>query len=290
MRKDFYPAAKIQTEDDITASVVVPWEKIPAQPGQSQGGKSVKIVHNCEFRLFQRPDDAIVRGYDKKTEWDMAQPVNFFSNYHPLDQAEVGEMVEDAVRFDYFTQPIKDLLTRFVANGEGTPDYVVSPSNPRLVDGVPTKNPRYLQTATALESPLNSYVADIGARLKRQLQEDQATLYPVNGFLPGRRNNPPEGPIRSLAVFNPIHFLPLPEAFMEFTSSMTGKSPSTTGAGSEGALTKAPFNALLPITDLNNALVAAALTGLNPFITAAGHVGPNFRVDHDQQLRFFISR
>ena len=65
---------------------------------------------------------------------------------------------------------------------------------------------------------------------------------------------------------------------------MTGKSPSTTGAGSEGALTKAPFNALLPIIDLNNALVAAALTGLNPFITAAGYVGPNFRVDHDISL------
>jgi hypothetical protein len=124
----------------------------------------------------------------------------------------------------------------------------------------------------------------MGARFKRGLKADEAVLYPVNGFLPGRRNNPPEGRIRSLAVFNPIHYLPLPEAFMEFTSSMTGKSPSTTGAGSEGALTKAPFNALLPITDLNNALVAAALTGLDPFITAAGYVGPNFRVDHDISL------
>ena len=178
---------------------------------------------------------------------------------------------------------MKSLLTGF-ASQEGGPAYLVSPSNPRLVDGVPTKNPRYLQTATALESPIDSYVAEVGVRFKRRLKENEAALYPVNGFLPGRRNNPPEGPIRSLAVFNPIHYLPLPEAFMEFTSSMTGKSPSTTGAGSEGALTKAPFNALLPITDLNNALVAAALTGLNPFITAAGYVGPEFRVDHDISL------
>ena len=31
---------------------------------------------------------------------------------------------------------------------------------------------------------------------------------------------------------------------MDFICSLTGKSPSTTGAGSEGALTKGPFNAL----------------------------------------------
>jgi hypothetical protein len=284
LRKDFFPAAKIQTEDDITASVVVPWDRIPAQPGKSQGGISAKIIHNCEFRLFQRPDDAIVRGYDKKTEFDMAQPCNFFSNYQPLDREQVREMISDAVRFDYFTNPMKKLLTDFANDAENNPDYVVSPSNPRLVNGVPTKNPRYLQTATALETPIHTYVAEIGARFKRRLKEEQSAYYPVNAFLPGRRNNPPEGKIRSLAVFNPIHYLPLPEAFMEFTSSMTGKSPSTTGAGSEGALTKAPFNAVLPIIDLNNALVAAVLTGLNPFITAAGYVGPNFRVDHDISL------
>jgi phosphoenolpyruvate carboxykinase (diphosphate) len=65
---------------------------------------------------------------------------------------------------------------------------------------------------------------------------------------------------------------------------MTGKSPSTTGAGSEGALTKGPFNALPPIIDLNNALVAYLLTEASAFITAAGFVGPHYRVDHDISL------
>lgn len=284
LRKDFFPAAKIQTEDDITASVVVPWEQIPGQPGRSQGGSSVKIAQNCEFRLFQRPDDAIIRGYDRKTEMDMAQAVNFFSNYQPLSRSEVRDMVEDAVRFDAFTDPMKALLTDFAAGGEGDPSYVVANSNPRMVDGAPTKNPRYLQNRSTLENPRSVHVAEMGARLKRKLRSEEPVLFPVNALLPGRRNNPPEGAIRSLAVFNPIHYLPLPEAFMEFISSMTGKSPSTTGAGSEGALTKAPFNALLPITDLNNALVAAALTELDAFVTAAGYVGPRFRVDHDISL------
>ncbi|MCA9012344.1 MAG: hypothetical protein KDB01_21485, partial [Planctomycetaceae bacterium] len=113
-----------------------------------------------------------------------------------------------------------------------------------------------------------------------------AVPMPVSAVLSGRRNNPPEPEkgIRSLAVYNPIHYQELPELFMDFISALTGKSPSTTGAGSEGALTKGPFNALLPITDLNNALVSYLLTGLAGFSTPAGHIGPSVRVDHDISL------
>jgi hypothetical protein len=71
---------------------------------------------------------------------------------------------------------------------------------------------------------------------------------------------------------------------MDFICSLTGKSPSTTGAGSEGALTKSPFNALRPIVDLNNALVSYMLTGLAVFSTSAGFVGPKVRIDHDISL------
>jgi hypothetical protein len=106
----------------------------------------------------------------------------------------------------------------------------------------------------------------------------------VNAVLAGRRNNPPEKGIRSLAVYNPIHYQELPELFMDFVCSLTGKSPSTTGAGSEGALTKGPFNALSAVTDLNNALVSFILTGYAGFTTAAGYVGPKYRVDHDISL------
>ena len=84
-----------------------------------------------------------------------------------------------------------------------------------------------------------------------------------------------------MAVYNPIHYQELPELFMDFICSLTGKSPSTTGFGSEGALTKGPFNAVSPVVDLNNALVAAILTEYAGFTTAAGYVGPHYRVDHD---------
>ena len=63
--------------------------------------------------------------------------------------------------------------------------------------------------------------------------------------------------------------------------SLTGKSPSTTGFGSEGALTKGPFNALWPVVDLNNALVSVILTDTRCSRPRPGYIGPHYRVDHD---------
>ena len=71
---------------------------------------------------------------------------------------------------------------------------------------------------------------------------------------------------------------------MDYISSLTGKSPSTTGAGSEGALTKGPFNSLMPTLDLNACLVASILTDLGGYSTPAGHVGPDLEVGHDISL------
>jgi hypothetical protein len=176
-------------------------------------------------------------------------------------------------------------LLRAVA-GDEKDGYVVSSAHPRIVDGKPTKNPRYLQDRPDLVRPLERYVAERGVRLFRGIAADKPVHVPVDAVLLGRRNNPPDAAagIRPLAVYNPIHYQELPELFMDFVCSLTGKSPSTTGAGSEGALTKGPFNALRPAADLNNALVGFILTGLAGFSSAAGHVGPKVRVDHDISL------
>ena len=272
LRKDFHPSVKIQMEDDITASTLVP----------ESPQRSLKYVKNCEMRLFQRPDDAIHRGYDKQAEADFARPDNFFSNYEPLPRKFAWDLIEDAIGFYQFTEPMQALI-RHTANN-GAPEYFVSTAHPRLVDGKPTRNPRYLQKRPDLVQPRESYLAEMSARLRRRTPVGRAIHTPVNVILPGRRNNPPERGIRSLACYNPIHYMELPELFMEFICSMTGKSPSTTGAGSEGALTKGPFNALPPIIDLNAALVSWLLSGHSGFVTAAGYVGPNCRVDHDVSL------
>ena len=279
-RQDFAPADKLQMEDDITASVVVPAHVLGGNP---EGPTSLKFVANCEERLFQRPDDAVHPGLDRQTEADLARGDNFISNFEPLTAADAARMVQRITRFDKFSAPMRELIASVA---EAKAGYFVSSAHTRLVEGKPSKNPRYLQLRPDLADPMSRYVAEMGQRCSRGLAPDQPLRTPVDAVFIGRRNNPPEpeAGIRGMAVYNPMHYQELPELFMDFICSLTGKSPSTTGAGSEGALTKSPFNALRPTIDLNNALVSFILTGLHGFSSAAGYIGPQLRVDHDISL------
>ncbi len=258
LRHDFAPATKVQTQDDITASTVVPGSFIGLDPD-----RSYRLVENCESLLFQRPDDAIHRGYDKQAERDIASPGTFLSNWAPLTRADAIALRDDAVSFSAFSAPMADMISDFADSAEDQgPTYFVCSANPRIVDGKPTKNPRYLQPRPDRANAAATAVAELSARLARRLPSDAPLIPP-------------------LCSFNPLHYMALPELFMEFISSMTGKSPSTTGAGSEGALTKGPFNAMPAVLDLNSSLLGYILTGYDGWLSAAGYVGPHARVDHD---------
>ena len=283
LRKDFLPAKKLQREDDISVSATLKVDQEHGLHPEIKKG-SHKFIENCEYRFFQRPDDAFLRGYDKETEKNFSKQGNFFSNYEPISRSELEDIVANAINFEQYTAPLKKLFKKHYKNKNT--QFIVSPSHPRLVNGEPSENPRYLQDREDLHDDRSEYLAKVSMHLYREIPINQPIATPVNSVLPGRRNNPPnkEAGIKALAVYNPLHYQELPELFMDYISSLTGKSPSTTGAGSEGALTKGPFNALPPIIDLNNALSSAILTQQSHFISAAGYVGPNFRVDHDISL------
>ncbi len=283
LRTDFIPSAKIQWEDDISASLIVPSRLLTNLNPDYNKSESVKIVENCEYRFFQRPDEAVVRGFDKQAEADLASPNSFISNFAPLNRADARNIVDNSIQLNEYTDPMRNLIKR-VAQADDENTYFVDSASPRIVNGTPTKNPRYLQVRPDLIDEEPKYLSDTTMRLKRKIAQGGALFTPVNAVLPGRRNNPAEPGIRPLAVFGPIHYQELPELFMEFICSLTGKSPSTTGAGTEGALTKGPFNALVPCADLNNALLSFILTGHNGFSTAAGYIGSNFKVEHDISL------
>ena len=286
LRPDFSPAAKVQTEDDITASVVAPGG-LESTPDSEL---SRKFVANCESLLFQRPDDAIVRGYDKQTESDMSDPDAdlFISNFQPLTPDDARAMAADAPGLSHFTEPMQSLVNRAAklpkAENPSEEAYWVSTANPRLVNGAPTKNPRYLQVRPDIANPKDVALADLTNHLFRDVPLDRPLRHSVDVVAAGRRNNPPEEGVPPLCAYNPLHYMELPELFMEFISSMTGKSPSTTGAGSEGALTKAPFNALPAIYDLNAALLSYALSGYDGWLSSAGYIGPKVKVAHDISL------
>ena len=282
LRQDFMPADKVQFEDDISASIVINSELLPGMREDRENG-SVKLVKNCEYRLFQRPDEAIHPGGDQQAEIDLSSPNSFLSNYEPLEQKKAVDMANNILLIDKFTPPMANLIRETAA--DANQEFFACNNSPRIVDGVPTKNPRYLQIRPDVVEPRNFYVAEMGVRLQRRIGSESPVVWPIHSVITGRRNNPADYKIgiRPLSVFNPIHYQELPELFMDFVSSLTGKSPSTTGAGSEGALTKGPFNCLCAVTDLNNALLSYILTDYNGYSTSAGYVG-NVQVDHDISL------
>ncbi|KGL62097.1 hypothetical protein [Polaribacter sp. Hel1_85] len=284
LRSDFSPSEKIQTEDDITASITIPRHRLDHLNPEYKN-KSLKILTNCEAHLFQRPDEAVVRGYDKGAELDLVTEGRFLTNYELLKKEDAIALYEDTINFDKYTQPVQDFIEEIVKSDKPE-EYFVVPSHTRIVDGEPTKNPRYLEPNKFITETEATYLADIGIRLVRRMSLKDPLNHVVNAVLPGRRNNPVDkaAGIRPLAVYSPIHYQETPELFMDFICSLTGKSPSTTGAGSEGALTKAPFNMLTPTTDLNNALLSHILTESNGFSTAAGYVGAENKIDHDVSL------
>lgn len=281
LRMDFMPTEKLQIEDDISASIVIPAQRLTGL-NQQYANPSVKLVSNCEYRFFQRPDDAIYKGYDKDAERDLTAKNLFVTNYQPLTKRDVQALKDDVMGYITYTQPVVDHIDQFL---KGDDQYCIVSSEPRLVDGKPSKNPRYLENRRDFTDPIKFYIAETGTRLARKVPLNKTVINPVNAILPGRRNNPASGEgdtrIRPLSVYNPIHYQPLPELFMDYISSLSGKSPSTTGAGSEGALTKSPFNMLLPIYDLNSALLSYILCDYQAFTTPAGFIGSRTRVDHD---------
>jgi hypothetical protein len=283
LRQDFYPARKVQVEDDITASIVLPASKLNNLNPEYKN-PSVKLLTNCESRLFQRPDDCVHKGYDKQGEKELSSPYAFLSNFEPLNRTQVQAIKEDAIGFDHYTQPVKDLINLFLESTK--PEYLVVPSEARIVNGIPSQNPRYLQIRPDFIQPIDKYMAETCSRIYRKIPSTSPLHLPVNVVLPGRRNNPADkkNNVPPLAIYNPIHYQELPELFIDFICSITGKSPSTTGFGSEGALTKGPFNNLLVAADLNNALLSYIITGYEPFSSAAGYVGPKYKVDHDISL------
>ncbi len=281
LRQDFVAATKVQTEDDISASTVIPVNYVEGFLNDRYQNTSVKIVKNCENRLFQRPDEAVNRGLDTQTELDLSESGNFISNFEPFTNKDARELVEDTISFQEYSAPMQALIRKAAESDDSA--YFVSSAHPRIVNGKPSANVRYLQKRPDLADPRDEYLATVGTRLSRGLGLEDPVYFPVNAVLQGRRNNPEDkaAGIRPLAVYNPIHYQELPELFMDLICSLTGKSPSTTGAGSEGALTKGPFNALSTTADLNNALVSFILCGYAGFSSAAGYIGARRRVDHD---------
>ena len=222
------PPPRCRWRTTSRASVVVParagW---PASPPSPPGIRAYKFAENCEYRLFQRPDDAIHRGLDQQTEADLARPDNFLSNFEPLD-AERGRAPSSSASPSSTSSrpPMREHVLRTPPRDRD--GYVVCSANPRLVDGKPTKNPRYLQTPPGPARPARPLRRRAGRAAAPPAPARAAAAHPGRARCcraGGTTRPSPAGSARS-AVYGPIHYQELPELFMDFICSLTGKSPS----------------------------------------------------------------
>ena len=245
---------------------------------------SVKLVANCESLLFQRPDDAIHRGFDKQAEADIASPGTFLSNFEPLTREQAQAIVDHVVEFDEYTEPMKRLLAG-LRRRTASPGYVVSSAHPRLVDGKPSKNPRYLQKRPDLchrarhlrwpRSPRGSTA---------EFPPTTRLHFPVNAVLAGppqQSARPQTRHRRRWPSTTRFTIRNCPSCSWSSSAASPANRPPPPASAAKARSPRDRSTRCCPIVDLNNALVSVILTGYAGFTTSAGYVGPHYRVDHD---------
>ena len=116
-------------------------------PQRQTGGRTARAC--CSSAPTMRSIAASIQ----QAEADIASPGTFLSNFEPLTVgSRRAGMVDHVVEFDRYTEPMKQLIAEF-RRTSGKPAYVVSSAHPRMVDGNPSKNPRYLQKRPDLVNP-----------------------------------------------------------------------------------------------------------------------------------------
>ena len=204
------------------------------------------------------------------------------SSRSPSTQAQA--MVDHVVEFDQYTEPMKQLLR--VSSANPTAAYVVSSAHPRMVDGRPSKNPRYLQKRPDLVDPREAHLAEMGTRLNRGIPSDAARAFPgqcgagrppqqsarsQDRYAAARRLQPDplSGTARAVHGF---HLQPDRQVALHHRLRQRRRADQRS------------VQRPAPVVDVNNALVSAIVTGYAGFTTAAGYIGPKYRVDHDNSM------
>lgn len=70
--------------------------------------RSYKLTTNCEYRYFQRPDDACYPGIDKKCEEDLGrlEGKTFISNFEPVSRDFCAALAEDVMTLEKYSEPM----------------------------------------------------------------------------------------------------------------------------------------------------------------------------------------
>ncbi|MCO6430040.1 MAG: hypothetical protein J5J00_04210, partial [Deltaproteobacteria bacterium] len=303
----FHEGIKLQIEDDLTVSrLFTPAEIGVKFPAESLSQESQKLVLNFEAArdrshgatkvgvAFQRPDAATGPGKDPEAEEIFARSHDLFTcNIEPLSKDEVAAVLRDAKSVRRYHPELVQRMVEFMddpnAKWLALPDHWRVQrdrfGNPILDDETKqpkvTTNPRFQQPFIDPDESLEWLLSDRALHFRRQVKVSQQVYNPVSVVIPAMRFDKERDGFPALAVNGPIHAMEMPELLISIASSLTVKSRSTSGPGSEGAGTKKPFMELSGLYELAQIFVDLALTGQDVWVTSAGRIGPNLNVDHD---------
>ena len=107
----------------------------------------------------------------------------------PNDNVVLDEIIKHSVDLHKDLLQKNSITCKIETENKNT-EFIVSPSHPRIVNGEPSENPRYLQDREDLHDDRSEYLAKVGMHLYREIPINQPIATPVNSVLPGRRNNP----------------------------------------------------------------------------------------------------
>ena len=128
LRHDFSPAVKVQTQDDITASTVVPGclHRASTRTGRTSSWRTARTC--CSSARTTRSTAATT----SRPSATSPPPARSCPTSQPLTRADAIAMRDDAVAFSAFTAPMAELISDFADTPEGEgPAYFVSSANPR---------------------------------------------------------------------------------------------------------------------------------------------------------------
>ena len=140
VRQDFAAAAKIQTEDDISASVVVPGKlpeavpylaKAPGASHQSVGASSSSTT--ASTACSSAPTTRCIAAWTSRPSSTWSRGDNFISNFEPLAaEPRQGDGAAKVTEFDQFTQAdAAACFARRAAEGNGLRGLLGPPAHGR---------------------------------------------------------------------------------------------------------------------------------------------------------------
>jgi len=280
LRQDFLAADKVQMETTSPHRWSCRPRSCSACPRNTTAIRASSCRKNCEFRLFQRPDEAIHPGFDRQTEDDCRRPG--FVRVE-LSTPELRRFAQDRRDRRAVARRVHVPMRRHVSRNaaRGDDGYAICSAKPRLVGGKPSKNPRYLQVRPDVVPAARSLRCGNGraavspiALPEPVISSDQ--LSPVAAIIRPKR-------ACARCVCTGRSLPGAAELFMDYVCSVTGKSPSTTG-GFRGRAHQGAVQCLVCDRGFEQRPRVHAALVTRASAQPAGYIGPKYRVDHDISL------